>query len=88
MAQYWVVTTGPKDQPGINGGFMNSPDDQVRTVNTVDVEDMDDACARVTAAGGKIVVPKVAIAGMAWIAYGTDPTGGLFGLHQDDPTAK
>ena len=50
-------------------------------------------CLRVTSsrsgreAGGKIVVPKMAIPGIGWLAYCTDPEGNTFGILQADDKA-
>src|SRR5688500_7237621 len=58
-ADYWMLDTGPADQPGIGGGLMKSRDGQPRTVCTIDVPDVDAYAKKVTAAGGQIVVPKM-----------------------------
>ena len=41
-----------------------------------------------TAAGGQIVVPKMAIPGVGWVAYGMDPHGVLFGIYRQDESAR
>ena len=87
-APYWLVTTGPDGEPGINGGIMIHQDSQPRTVNTIGVENVDDFAAKVTAAGGQVVVPKMAIPGIGWQAYCVDTEGNLFGIHQMDAAAK
>jgi predicted enzyme related to lactoylglutathione lyase len=85
---YWLVTTGPEGEPGINGGFMMKQHPQQPCVNTVGVANVDEAVATVTANGGEIAVPKMAIPGVGWLAYGKDPEGNIFGLMQNDPSAK
>lgn len=85
---YWMVTTGPENEPGINGGMMIHQDAQPRTVNTIGVESVDDFAAKVLAAGGQVVVPKMAIPGIGWQAYCLDTEGNLFGIHQMDANAK
>lgn len=85
--EYWVVTTGP-DAPGIDGGLIRSRDGQPRTVNTVQVASVDEYAQKVVAHGGQIVVPKMAIPGVGWLAYCTDPGGAIFGIMHDDPNAK
>jgi predicted enzyme related to lactoylglutathione lyase len=85
--EYWLITTGPEGSPGINGGLMRSPDGQPRTVNTAMVENVDAAAAKVTGAGGQIVVPRMPIPGMGWLVYCTDPTGNIFGMMESDPSA-
>lgn len=84
---YWLVTTGPEGSPGINGGIMIHEDSQPRTVNTIGVDSVDDFAAKVLAAGGQVVVPKMAIPGIGWQAYCLDTEGNLFGIHQMDAAA-
>jgi predicted enzyme related to lactoylglutathione lyase len=86
---YWLVTTGPKDQPGIDGGLMARPKGPgAVTVNTVQVDNVDDCIKVVEKAGGKVCVPKMAIQGVGWLAYCTDPEGIVTGIMQMDPNAK
>jgi uncharacterized protein len=57
-------------------------------VNTVQVDSVDEAAAKVSAAGGQVVVPKMAVPGVGWLAYATDPNGLIFGIHQPDLQAR
>ena len=84
---YWLMTTG-ESGPGIDGGLMESQDGQPRTVNTIQVESIEDHAAKVEKAGGQIVVPKMSIPGVGYVAYCTDPTGVLFGIYVNDPNAE
>ncbi|MBI3207725.1 MAG: VOC family protein [Candidatus Solibacter usitatus] len=84
---YWLMTTGADEEPGINGGFMVHEDKQPRTVNTIGVDDVDAFAAKVQAAGGQLVVPKMAIPGVGWLAYCMDTEGNLFGIHAQDKSA-
>ena len=85
---YWLVETGPQDRPGINGGLMRHKDAQPRTVNTIGVPSVDEFTEKVSANGGKVVVPKMAIPGVGYQAYCQDTEGDLLGVHQEDPSAK
>jgi len=85
---YWLVTTGPDTEPGINGGILTKRDPQQPCVNTVTVPDVDASVAAVTANGGKIALPKMAVPGVGWLAYGMDPEGNMFGMMQMDSSAK
>ena len=80
-----MVTTGDETTPGINGGLMDTQG-LSGTVNTVEVEDIDAALAKVLENGGKIAMEKGVI-GVGYLAYFTDVTGIMVGLHQADPTA-
>lgn len=86
--EYWMVITGDEKDPGINGGLMKKKDPKQPIANSIDVVDLDAAVLKVEKAGGKIVVPKMAIPGVGWLAYFTDPDGNIHGLYQNDPTAK
>jgi uncharacterized protein len=91
--EYWVVTTGPEGQPGINGGLIrrrgpNVGETVMAYICTVDVPVLDDGIAKITSLGGQIVVPRMPIPGVGWLAYGKDPEGNIFGIMQNDPAAK
>jgi predicted enzyme related to lactoylglutathione lyase len=85
---YWLVNTGPATEPGINGGIMTRPHPGAVTCNTIGVVSLDAAITAVEGAGGKLVVPKMPIPGMGWLAYCVDTEGNQFGLMQGDPSAK
>src|SRR5437667_4141686 len=70
--EYWLITTGPNDQPGINGGLLPGPHPNAPVVNTVDVENLDKSLDTVAKHGGKTVVPRMAIPGVGYLAYCQD----------------
>jgi len=84
---YWLIKTGPDSQPGINGGIFRR-EGPVGHVNSIDVPSIDEFAAKIEAHGGTIVVPKMPIPGVGWLAYAKDTEGSIFGIHQADPTAK
>lgn len=91
---YWMIHTGPDDQPGINGGLIPRrgpvPENMAAMnafVITVDVENVDTAVAGALAAGGTTAVPKMAVPGIGWLAYLKDPDGNVFGVMQADAEA-
>lgn len=91
--EYWLITTGPNDQPGINGGLVKRQgeiDGQavIAYVCTVDVADVDAALRTAEANGAQVAVPKVPIPGMGWLVYCKDTEGNIFGMMQGDPEAK
>ena len=90
---YWLVTTGPNDQPGINGGLVRRQgeiDGQavIAYVCTVDVENLDASVQTALDNGGQVALPKMPIPGMGWLAYCKDTEGNIFGMMQGDPNAK
>lgn len=87
--EYWMITTGPEDEAGINGGLMRTTDDLpgVRTVNTISVDSVDAFTERIVEHGGTVSMSKFAIEGMGYFAYCADPEGVLFGIMEFDPSA-
>ena len=90
---YWLITTGPDDQPGINGGMvrrMGAIDGQavIAFVCTVDVASVDDSVAKALENDGTVALPKMAIPGVGWLAYVKDTEGNIFGMMQNDPSAS
>jgi uncharacterized protein len=92
---YWLIKTGEKGVPGIDGGLMPrrgpGPAD-MQAVNafvcTVDVADCDATVKRVTEIGGGIALAKMPIPTVGWLAYGKDTEGNIFGFMQMDANAK
>jgi predicted enzyme related to lactoylglutathione lyase len=90
---YWLISTGPAEQPGINGGLVRRRGGIDGTailayVCTVDVSSVDEYVGKATAAGGQIALPKMPIPGIGWLAYVKDTEGNIFGMMQRDPSAK
>ena len=83
---YWLVTTGDEQTPGINGGLAFG-DPVGAVVNTIGVADMDATLQKVEANGGKIVRPREPLPGMGMYATFEDPAGNQFGLMQAEPAA-
>ncbi len=93
--KYWLVKTGEKGTPGIDGGLLprygGSPLDMAAVnafVCTVDVDDLDAAMERASKAGGQLALPKMAIPAVGWLAYFKDTEGNIFGMMQADGSAK
>jgi len=85
---YWVITTGAAEEPGINGGLMPKRDPAQPCVNTVDVNDLDATVKTIESSGGQCVVPKMPVPGVGWLAYFKDTEGHIFGAMQPDTEAK
>ncbi|HEX8843870.1 MAG TPA: VOC family protein [Pyrinomonadaceae bacterium] len=84
---YWLITTGSEDQPGINGGVFKR-EGPVNFVNTIDVASVDESAAKITEHGGRVVVPKMAIPGVGHLIYCQDTENNVFGIMQCDPSAQ
>lgn len=90
---YWLVGTG-EGAPGMDGGILvrrGDPPVEGQPVNswvvTVNVPSCADAVQAITAAGGTIAHPTMAIPGVGWLAYGKDTEGNIFGVMQSDRNA-
>lgn len=92
--RYWLVTTGPEKEPGINGGVLfrrgASPVDG-QAVNayvcTIGVASVDASVDKAVHAGGSVALPKMPVKGVGWLAYCKDTEGNIFGIMQDDKNA-
>lgn len=85
---YWSIATGGEDDPGITGGIMRRFDPLNPTINTIDVPSLDVFARKITEAGGKVLAPKFAIAGLGYVQYCTDVEGNAFGIMEFDETAE
>ena len=85
---YWLVTTGDKSAPGIDGAIMQRSEMASTVVNSIDVPSVDDFIKKVTKNGGKVVTPKTPIPGVGYFAYCKDTEGNMFGILQPDMSAK
>ena len=83
---YWMVTTGAKDVPGIDGGIMGRQFPQA-VINTVEVESLAGAIKKVLAEGGKTMSEPNEVPGVGTFAYCADPEGNIFGMLQPSPQA-
>jgi uncharacterized protein len=85
---YWLISTGDDPEPGIDGALMPRTETYTVVCNIIDVESVDESLAKIQAAGGTIVVPKMPVPGVGWLAYFTDTEGNFTGLMESDPEAK
>jgi predicted enzyme related to lactoylglutathione lyase len=90
---YWLIRTGPKEQPGIDGGMLKrhgTIDGQavIAYVCTVDVPNLQEYLDKATGGGATVVMPTMAIPGVGWLAYVKDTEGNIFGMMQPDAGAK
>jgi predicted enzyme related to lactoylglutathione lyase len=85
--EYWLITTGEPEEPGINGGLLKRQDPNQPCVNTVTVANVDEWLRTIEEAGGVCVLPKMTVSGICWLAYCKDTEGHIFGIMQPDATA-
>jgi uncharacterized protein len=79
--RYWLVTTGDKETPGIDGGIMG-PHFPQAVINTIEVESLAAATERIERAGGKKIHGPNEIPNIGTHSYFADPDGALFGVLQ------
>jgi len=84
---YWLISTG-EGGPGIDGGLMRRMSSSATTINTIDVPSVDEFMTRITRNGGQVVMPKRAVPGVGWMAYCQDTEGNVFGIMQEDRSAR
>ena len=92
---YWFITTGDKKEDGIDGGLfkrMGDPAPEGAAVNafvcTIRVRDLSETMLKAEKAGGVMAMPKMAIPNVGWLAYFRDVDGNIFGIMEDDVSAK
>ena len=95
--RFWSVLTAPIDskEPGINGGMVVRKGDKPKGeeavsafICTIGVSSVDESLKKAMELGGSVALPKMPVAGMAWLAYCKDIEGNIFGIFQEDKTAK
>jgi len=87
-APYWLVTSGPDSEPGINGALGQRSDNFTVPMFVIGVGDLEEAMAAAEKAGATIVVGKTPIPGVGYSAYFTDPEGNQIGLFQADESVS
>jgi uncharacterized protein len=84
--EYLFVRTAP--EPGaVGGGLLKRIDPQHGVTVYFAVESVKESAQKIEELGGKIVLPKTAIAQIGWLVTARDPQGNLLGLFQADPQA-
>jgi len=88
--EYWLVTTGPDDEPGINGGLGSRSEGGLSFntyCNTIEVTDADAYAAKVREKGGQVLSDRMPIPGVGWFVACVDTEGNHFGMLQPDESA-
>lgn len=90
--EYWLIKTGPDDQPGIDGAILPrrgliDGEAVIAYVCTANVASLDETIAKVESNGGAIALPKMPVPTVGWLAYFKDTEGNIFGAMQSDPQA-
>ncbi len=86
--EYWIVTGGAKEEPGIDGAIQPRRTERPAIVNTISVSNIDETMKKIEKNGGRLVVPKMEIPMMGTLAYFTDTEGNMHGIMQVAPQMK
>lgn len=87
-SDYWYITTGDEEDPGISGGIVSRYDEWNPTINTIEVPSLDSCAKKITEMRGKVLAPKIAIPGSGYVQYCQDPEGNAFGIMEYDESAE
>lgn len=79
--EYWTISTGPR-QRSVGGGMYKKIGQQDGPRNYIAVDEIDEAIATFTGAGGKELVGKQEVPGFGWSFLGSDPEGNVLGMFQ------
>ena len=86
LTDYWYITTGKRETPGINGGLGRG--EPIRTVYLcIDVPNLDAALKAVEDNGGKMLEGRRDIPHIGWYATFEDPAGNQVGMMEEDEKA-
>jgi uncharacterized protein len=87
--EYWMITTtGEKGNKALGGGMMKRQMSQHQNTNFIDVETVDEYSSKVQQLGGKVVVSKMSVPGMGYLAYCLDTENNSFGIWETNESAK
>jgi len=86
--EYWLIETVPVDEkmtplrPGVNGGMYKKERAELKSVNYISVESIDEYIRKIRNLGGRIISPKQEVPNVGWIAMALDPEGNQFAILQ------
>ena len=85
---YWMIETVPVNEqgmllrPGVNGGMYKKEQPEIKPVNYILVENIDESIQNIKTLGGTITRQKQEVPGVGWIALAIDPEGNPFAVLQ------
>lgn len=82
--EYWNIST----EEGASGGLTKRFNPNQRIIDYFGVLSVREACSRVEALGGRVLVPRVAVPKSGYYTLCMDSEVNVFGLWEDDPEAK
>jgi len=86
--KYWRISTGDGASAGIDGGLTRRETPGQPISIGIEVPAVAACTDLVEKCGGKTLVSRVAIPGVAWFAVCQDSEGNTFAIFQPDPAAR
>jgi predicted enzyme related to lactoylglutathione lyase len=89
MNDYYLIETRDLEgKPGVGGGLGKRGEPGQRITSYIGVSSIDEYVAKVEQLGGKVVMPRMAVPGWGYLAICFDTEDNMFGLWQEDRSAK
>ncbi len=89
MTDYYLIETRDLEgKPGVDGGLGKRGEPGQRITCYIGVSSVDEYVSRVKQLGGKVVMPRTAVPGWGYLAVCFDTEDNMFGLWQEDRSAK
>lgn len=76
---YWLVTAGEDDEPGINGAIMPREISEV-VRDTISIDSFEEFARKIESNGGKMLTEKMEIPGMGFNGFFQDTEGNIMGI--------
>jgi uncharacterized protein len=76
---YWLITTGEEDEPGINGAIMTKDMGDI-VKNTINVDSFEEYAKKIEMEGGKMLSPKMTVPGVGDMASFQDTEDNIFAI--------
>lgn len=84
---YWMITAGPEDEPGINGGLQKRENASDEIFNYIGVSSIEKSSKSIEENGGEILTPKSPIPGIGYYAFFKDTEGNRLGIFEEDESS-
>ncbi len=89
MTNYYLIETRDLEgKPGVDGGLGKRGEPGQRITAYIGVSSIDEYVAKVEQLGGRVVMPRMAVPGWGYLAVCFDTEDNMFGLWQEDRSAK
>ncbi|OPY33145.1 MAG: Glyoxalase-like domain protein [Methanomassiliicoccales archaeon PtaU1.Bin124] len=84
---YWLIMTGDRKTPGIDGAIQPRTDFKQPVINTIQVDSIDETIAKIKEKGGTVLTDKMDVPKVGVMVYFKDPDGNISGAMQFDRDA-